>query len=376
MVSWPLGLIGRLKQRQALSIGFNMYIVFLAVSLCLSVTSVVNASPGAVTALAFSPDGSRLAVGAYGQVVLYDTTTWAVAGTFRQVEDSVRALAFQPDGQVLAIGSGLPAQSGRVTLWDISGTKSPTTLPTQQDTVEAICFRSDGKALLVGANDNKARFYAELPAQTNSVLDEHNGRVQAVAFSPKPDTIFITGAMDKVVKVWDAKQKKTVINFDQSQAGITGLVFLPGGNQFVGSSLDGKLQWWQVNYNDRTRSYNGNRFRQIDVHPGGVLSLAISGDGKRIVTGGQDNVVSVRDSSSGREIRSFKDSMKPVYAVTLNLDGKLAAGAGMEGVVRIWDVEKNELLQTLTLPPLPVSPRLASPAVKPIAATAKSKHRR
>ena len=143
----------------------------------------------------------------------------------------------------------------------------------------------------------------------------------------------------------------------------TGLVFLPGGNQFVGSSLDGKLQWWQVNYNERNQSYNGNRFRQMDAHPGGIFALAISTDGKRIITGGQDNIVSVRDSSSGREIRSFKDSTKPIYAVALNADGKIAAGAGMEGIVRIWDVEKNQILQTLTLPPLPTPAPPAKAAV-------------
>jgi len=46
--------------------------------------------------------------------------------------------------------------------------------------------------------------------------------------------------MDRIVKVWDMKTVKTVINFDQSEAGITGLAFLNNGDQFVGSSLDGQ----------------------------------------------------------------------------------------------------------------------------------------
>lgn len=352
---------------------FALFVLAFPVCLCASSGAGGEQQPhGAITALAFSPDGSKLAVGAYGQVVIYDTSTWAQTAVYRQVEDSVRALAFQPDGQVLAIGSGLPAESGKVTLWSINGSAPVVTLPAQQDTIESLCFQSDGKALLVGSDDNKARFYSQLPAQTNAVLDEHNGRVQAVAFSPKPDTIFITGALDKIVKVWDAKQKKTVINFDQSQAGISGLVFLPGGNQFIGASLDGKLHWWSVGYNERNQSWSGGQFRQIDVHPGGVLALAISGDGKRIITGGQDNIAVVRDPGNGRELKSFKESIKPIYAVALNQDGKTAAAAGMEGVVRVYDVEKGQLVQMLTLPELP-KPLAPKRTVKPTT-TNKAKH--
>jgi len=51
-----------------------------------------------VTALAFSSDGKKLAIGSYGQVTLLDTTTWQACGQFTQVAETVRTLAFQPGG--------------------------------------------------------------------------------------------------------------------------------------------------------------------------------------------------------------------------------------------------------------------------------------
>ena len=50
-----------------------------------------NRPLGAITALAFNTDGKKLAVGTYGQAVVFDTTTWQQIAQFKQVSDSVRA---------------------------------------------------------------------------------------------------------------------------------------------------------------------------------------------------------------------------------------------------------------------------------------------
>jgi WD40 repeat protein len=324
-----------------------------------------NRTLGDITALTFSPDGKKLAVGTFGQVVVFDTAAWQQIGVFRQVEDGVRALAFNTDNQTLAIGSGLPGRTGQTTLWDIGGAQKPRSFPAQSDTVESVAFRKDGKGLLIGANDNKVRYVPDTGGKDSSLLDSHNGRVQAVAFSPKADSIFITGAMDKIVKVWDLKTVRNVINFDQSEAGITGLAFLSNGVQFVGSSLDGRLYWWGVNYDANKNTYNGYHFRTIGAHTGGVYALAASADEKRMVTGGADHAVCVWDINSGGQIRAFRDATtQPIYAVALSPDGKMAVGGGREGLIFVWDVEANKLLTTLVPPLLP-----ASPASKPAAAS-------
>lgn len=333
-----------------------LLLLCVSVSLCLRGSAALDAPlPAAVTALAYSPDGSRLAVGTFGQVVLYDTKTWQPVASFTKVEDSARALAFRPDGKALAIGCGLTSRDGVVVLWDLADPAAGKTLaetPPQADAVESVAFRKDG-ALLLGADDNKACYYDALPKKDHTVLDEHNGRVQAVAFSPKPDWVFATGGLDKIVKVWDEKTRKAVVNFDQSEAGITGLAFLPNGVQLVGSSEDGRLYWWGIYYNQKQKAFGGYPYRHEEAHEGGVNALGISADGKRLVTGGEDNVVSVWDADNGRRVKDLKDSTAPIYAVALSPDGKTAVGAGREGVVRVWTVDDGKLAQTLTLPPLP-----------------------
>ena len=326
----------------------------------------------AITSLAYSPDGTRLALGTYGQVIVYDANTWEVVSSTRQVEDTVRSLAFSPDGTLLAIGCGLPGQDGLPLTWDMNAASKPVAYPKQKDTIEAVAFRKDGKGLLCGANDNKVRYFSALPGATGAILDEHNGRVQAVAFSPKPDYIFITGGLDRIVKVWDQKTAHTVVNFDQSEGGITGLAFINEG-QFIGSSLDGRLYWWGVGYDQKKQTYGGYHFRTIGAHDGGVLSLAISGDGKRLITCGADKAVSIWNTDGGR-IREFKDLTKPMYAVALSPNGKTAIAGGGEGILYIWDVEGNKLINNLLPPELPKSSPAGSSSVSSIVKNSTTKN--
>ncbi len=357
----------------------SIFSVVLCVFLCVLCGS--NSSPArgegvapAVTSMAFSPDGKLLAVGTFGQVTLFDAATWEPKEQFREIADEARSLTFSPDSKTLVIGGGLPGRSGLVTLWDMESYKSSKLPVRAADTIEAIAYRKDGKELLACANDNKVSLFENLPATRSAILDEHNGRVLAASFSPKDGYIYITGGMDKLVKVWNAKTQKTIVNFDQSEAGVTGLGFI-NNDQFVGSSLDGKIRWWGVSYDAKKDAYSGYHFRTQDANKGGVNALSVTPDGKRIVTGGEDSGVSVWEDNGNRRC-DFHDTLGPIYAVAISPDGKKIAAGGRDGKINIWDVEAKKLIQTFPapLPPAPKPPVVAKQS--PVKSKAKTKSHR
>ncbi|WP_037678111.1 helix-turn-helix domain-containing protein [Streptomyces griseus] len=112
-----------------------------------------------VTALAFSPDGTRLAVGdSRGHVTLWDgdvrRRTGAVTGTSDTVSqgepEAVEAIAFSSDGGTLAVGGA----NGTLRLWD-TGTQQllGTDLPTPGDEIRALAFAEDGGTVYASGPD-------------------------------------------------------------------------------------------------------------------------------------------------------------------------------------------------------------------------------
>ncbi|MEU0388741.1 nSTAND1 domain-containing NTPase [Streptomyces chartreusis] len=111
-----------------------------------------------VTALAFSPDGSRLAVGdATGHVTLWDGDLRHRAGALTGTSDTlsegepeaVEALAFSSDGSTLAVGGA----NGTLRLWDTEGQQLlGSDLPTPGDEIRSLAFAKDGGTVYAGGS--------------------------------------------------------------------------------------------------------------------------------------------------------------------------------------------------------------------------------
>jgi hypothetical protein len=107
-----------------------------------------------VSALCFSPDGSKLVVGGEDKkAAVYETRSWTeIASMDRGAE--VNALCFSLDGSKLVVGG-----------WDntaaVYETRSWTEIASMERSYEvyALCFSPDGSKLVVGGVDNKAAVY-------------------------------------------------------------------------------------------------------------------------------------------------------------------------------------------------------------------------
>jgi WD40 repeat protein len=85
-------------------------------------------------------------------------------------------------------------------------------------------------------------------------------------------------------------------------------------------------------------------------HWGVVVSVAWSTDGKRIASGGEDDVIRVWDAETMRERAVLRGHRGPVRSVVFSGDGRRILSGGWDGTMRLWDAETGQELHRFAVP--------------------------
>ena len=155
------------------------------------------------TRIAYSPTGAHLCVGEWFMhlhepVTLKETREIRDAVGSGRYGASVTAFAFTPDESKLAIATGQ-----RVAVWPLARSKEESLrIPGRGSAVKAVGFLPGGTALLTASLDKLVRVWnTDTGAELRS-FDWGIGRVRAVAVSPD-GTMCAAGSNDGRLVVWD-----------------------------------------------------------------------------------------------------------------------------------------------------------------------------
>ena len=305
-------------------------------------------------AVTFSPDGTRLAVGTYRRVVLYDPITGNKLSDWTVSTDAIRSLAFSPDGTQLAAGTGVPGTSGVILVLNASNGQVLRPIKAHEDTVESIAFR--GTEVISAGNDEKVCVSESATGQKLGSLSEHVGRCLAVAVPTKTTlqdggALFATGGADKMLKIWDAEKRRVVVNFDQCQSTVWCVAALSQAGRFVAGSGDGAIRVFGVRAdgparNDKEPSPRAGFLGQTfgGAHEGGVYALATAANGQTLASGGADHKVKVWNLGRNRVEKEFTEAQGDIWGLAISPNSQLLAAASVDGRVRLYDLLKNQLV--------------------------------
>jgi WD40 repeat protein len=123
----------------------------------------------------------------------------------------------------------------------------------------------------------------------------------------------------------------------QHQGGVNAVAISRDGKQILTGSEDNTVRLWDN---------QGNLIQELTGHQGGVIAVAFSPDGKQILTGSYDNTPRLWDNQ-GNLIQELTGHQGEVTAVAISPDGKQILTGSEDNTARLWDNQGN-LIQELT----------------------------
>jgi WD40 repeat protein/serine/threonine protein kinase len=292
----------------------------------------------------FSSDGRHLAYSTGdGSVHVWDVQAGAEARALRGPTVHVRALAFSPDGKRLAAGASDPENSVR--LWSLPAGEEIAVLRGHQNEVSTVAFSPDGKRLASGSMDKTARLWDAMTGKLVAVLKGHTGIVQKTAFSPDGKHL-ASASDDETVRLWNAANGELVAVLRGHTGAVLTAAFSPDGTLLASSATDATVRLWDVGHLVGHGVLRG--------HTSYVYDAAFSHDGARIVSAAWDGTARLWNPNTGREIRSFRHATgkddRLVIAVCFSPDGRRIATVLGSGAVAVWDVATGDKVRTLRVP--------------------------
>src|SRR4030042_4653825 len=180
---------------------------------------------------------------------------------------------------------------------------------------------------------------AQEPAIETVIQTSHYAAVQSVAFSPD-GRFAATGGADKTIKLWEMEHGREIRSYLGNIGAVWVLAFSPDGKLVASVDASYNLTLWEVETSKKIRS--------LEVPDDDILSVAFSPDSRYLVTGTKKNHAIAWDLMTGNEIRRFKPEITDIpmemnfnyptaKSVEFNPDGKKLLTGSNDQTTFIFD---------------------------------------
>ena len=302
---------------------------------------------GTAPDVAWSPDGHLLATATDLGVAIWEPGS---AAPLFEIETGTEAIAWSPDGSRLA------TLGDRARVWEIGEDRGRLALTVPAGDVvvqvgwESLAFSPDGERLLTAGNEGNAVVWdlgLNGDAEWLNIAAQEGWRGD-VTYAPDGKTI-VGSVLRASATIWDAETGSALLTFaghhpDVSRGEVPGVAavdFSPDGTLVATAARDSKVKVWRTDTGKEVFTFADH----AESDPSWLEDVEFSPDGMLLATASQDGTARIVDVASGRA-RLTLEHPDQVLSVAFAPDGRSLATGSFDGSARIWDPRDGSLLAT------------------------------
>ena len=215
--------------------------------------------------------------------------------------------------------------------------------------IYSLAFSNDGKFFLTGDEEGYTKLWNTesgkrvMTFNGRRKIGPRDQRINAVAFSADGEFI-LTGSNDCTARLWSRKKgflshitsstKKEIHTFRGHKRPIRAVAISPDGKFILTGSEDETAKLWNLESGEEIQTFIGNE--------SSVESVGFSPDGKFILTGSRDKGIKVWPVKGGPEIHTLKGHSSMVKEVAFSPDGDLIITGSPDDTVKLWDMKTGK----------------------------------
>lgn len=256
------------------------------------------------------------------RIQIYSSSTHQVKKSFSKFKNKVYCGSFRNDGKLVIAGG----EDGSVQLFDVNTRAALREFKQHTGTVQVTKFLLDNLHAMSGSDDNSVMCWDIATGQSLATFKEHQDYVRCGVASQTNKDIFITGAYDHWLKVWDIRRQDSVLSMDHgfpvecvqmfptdgicisAGSNITKVWDILGGGRLLAGFSNHQKTITSICFDgEHQHLLSGSLDRHVKIYdiqdytvvgsmhyPSPILSLAVSPDNTHVVTGMSNGFLSIK----------------------------------------------------------------------------------
>ena len=283
-----------------------------------------------VSCLAVTTDGKRVVSGSTDNTLkVWDLESGKCIVTLKGHSGPIFGLALTPGGERVVSGS----MDSTLKVWEMLSGHCLATFTGHINAVSRVAITPDGEKVVSISTDKTLKVW-ELKSGNCLITKDIGNKVGfffQLAITPDgKQAISKHGVLDHFIVIWDIETGESLMTLEGHTNTVKGIALTPDGKKLVSSSYDKTLKVWDLE--------SGQCLATFEGHKGKVFGLAVTPDGKRVVSGSRDHTLKLWDLESGQCLATFKGHTDAVFGVAITPDGKRVVSGSADNTLRVWEL--------------------------------------